>query len=110
MGEPVDVRERLLVGVQAEARLTVDGRHPDREGVALGERDDGVDGLELAAQHVEGLRRTGDVRYDEVEGARAGYKVGGQALERMGRVTEASQRGIRSLGFACGFAVGGLPV
>ena len=41
----------------------------------FGERHDGICVRELAAEHEERLRRSGDVGHDEVEGARARHEV-----------------------------------
>src|SRR5215204_1819911 len=49
-GELVDLRQRVRVGVAAEEELLAVADHADRERVALGDRDDGVDLFELASQ------------------------------------------------------------
>ena len=62
---------------------------PIRDGVVVGDRDDRVDLVELAAEHVQGLLGAGDVRDDEVEGLRASHHARDGVLQRARRVARA---------------------
>ena len=71
VGEHVHVGQRLAVGVHAEARLLVDGRHADRDRVVVGQRHHRIGRLQGAAEHVHRHAGPGDVRHHEVERAGA---------------------------------------
>jgi hypothetical protein len=89
-----------LVGVDTEARQVAHRDHPNRQGVAVGERNDRAGGLQRAAEHVQGLRGPRDVRYDEVERTRARHETGNGLL--YGREGESGglQREVGSFGLA----------
>ena len=70
-GERVRVGHGLAIGVHAEARAIADGRHTDRDGVAIGERDDRIDATQGAAAHIQLFGRSRDIGNHEVERARA---------------------------------------
>jgi hypothetical protein len=59
-GEFVGVRQRVRVGIAAEEELLAVADHPDRERMALGDGDDRVDLLELAARRYSDPRGAGD--------------------------------------------------
>ena len=58
-GELMRVRQRVRVGIAAEEELLPVAHHPDRERVPLGDGNDRVDLLELAAQEIQRSSRRG---------------------------------------------------
>ncbi len=83
--DALDVGHRVAVGEQAEADRAVVADDRDRQRVAAGEEADRVDLDQLAAAHVEGDLRAGEVGDEQVEEP-------GREVDRRGRA-EQQRRG-----------------
>ncbi len=84
-GDAFEVGHRGAVGEQAEADLAVVADDRDRQRVATGEEADREDPLDLAAEHVEGDLRPGEVGDEQVEEP-------GREVDRRGRAQQQRRR------------------
>ena len=92
VGDDVDVGELVVVADQAEADAPVVRHRRDRQRAVAGEERERVDLLELAAEQVQRELRPGDVRDEQVVGARREVQARGLGEDRRRREAPARRR------------------